>query len=179
MEWFGSSQPRKSHHNEVLIMTRKLIILLSLLLFGQLGCQKKSDLDVRLLGAAEAGDLFMVKSLLSQGVRIDRPEPRRFGWTPLHAAVFWNRTNVVQYLVDAGANVNLTNRTGETPLMMAITRGDDAIFTVQYLIDHGANLDATNEFGVSVFGYAQGKPPRPRVVEVLEAAREKRANRSR
>jgi len=44
--------------------------------------------------------LIIVASLLS---------PQR-GWTPLHAATYWNRTELVDILIKEGANVNAINQ---------------------------------------------------------------------
>jgi ankyrin repeat protein len=149
----------------------KLLIILSVLLLEVSGC-KKSDPGVRLLDAAESGDLVAVRSLIGQGVRINQPSRVKFGWTPLIGALFHNNTNIVQYLVESGADVNLPARNGETPLMFAISHGDDASQLVQYLLDHGANLDARDNAGLSAFDYVQSTPPSPRIVVILNAARE-------
>ena len=151
----------------------KVLIILSALILGVSGC-KKNDPGVGLLDAAENGDLVAVKSLIGQGVRINQPSPVKFGWTPLIGAVFHNNTNIVQYLVESGADVNLPARDGETPLMFAISHGDDAFLLVQYLLDHGANLDARDNAGLSAFDYAQSTPPRPRIVAILNATREEK-----
>jgi ankyrin repeat protein len=51
----------------------------------------------------------------------------------------------VRTAVEAGVGVNLTNKTGDTALHMAATRGLSAV--VQFLVDNGASLDAKNTKG--------------------------------
>lgn len=138
------------------------------------GC-RRSDPGVRLFDAAESGDLAAVRALVSQGAPINQQSPVKFGWTPLIGAVFHNNTNVVQFLVESGADVNVSDWNGETALMYALSRGDDALFVVQYLIDHGADIDAKDGAGVSAFEYARSSSCRPRIVDIFNAAREARA----
>lgn len=38
------------------------------------------------------------------------------GWTPLHWAAFCNRREIGEALIKAGANVNVKNNHGKTPL---------------------------------------------------------------
>lgn len=64
-------------------------------------------------------------------------------------AVLGNFTNeldndhmIVKSLLDIGADINLANFTGETPLFQATSRGD--IGTVKFLIDKGADINLGN-----------------------------------
>jgi ankyrin repeat protein len=50
---------------------------------------------------------------------------------------------VVQQLIDAGANLNATGSDGDTALIFAIRKGNDAI--VQRLIAAGANVKVFNK----------------------------------
>ena len=47
-----------------------------------------------------------------------------------------NYKDIVEYLVSHGANVNITNKYGETPLHIASENGNKNI--VEYLVSHGA-----------------------------------------
>jgi ankyrin repeat protein len=58
-----------------------------------------------------------MKDLLDLGVG----DPRWDGMTPLYGAIISNQPSIVQYLVDQGAQLDVKNRLGWTPLM--ITRG--------------------------------------------------------
>jgi ankyrin repeat protein len=126
---------------------------------------------VRIVGAAEQGDLEAVKALIKQGRSINERESKaKFGWTPLIAAIYQGHTNVVRYLLDAGADPNLGGKNGETPLMWATAKGDDNIEIVEALLSHGARVRLANSNGATALDYAASDPPTPKTIEVLRAA---------
>ena len=133
-----------------------------------------------LLDAAEEGDLPKVQALLKGGRAIDERDSRiKFGWTPLIAAIYQGNTNVVHYLIASGANVNLPDNSGETPLMWATARGDGGLDIVKDLISHGADVNAKDGMGASVVSYASSDPPKPMILEIVKAAiagQEKKTN---
>jgi ankyrin repeat protein len=53
---------------------------------------------------------------------------------------------------EAGADANMRNRFGWTPLMLAASQANTAIIRV--LLDAGADADARNDFGASPLAYA-------------------------
>ena len=130
-------------------------------------CQKP-DPNTSLLDAAEAGNLSGITNALGKGAKVNFSSPVKFGWTPLLAAVFHNNTNVIPYLIEtAGADVNLPSKDGETPLMMAVSRGDDAIGLINYLIDKGADSNRRDNSGQTVFELGKSTPAKPKVIELL------------
>lgn len=48
-------------------------------------------------------------------------------------------------MLEKGAEVNMENKWGETPLHAAASKG--IIDTVKYLLEHEADIDATNTYG--------------------------------
>ena len=122
------------------------------------------------LNAAEQGDLEKVKVLLKQGRSINERDPRvKFGWTPLIAAVYQRNTNVVHYLIESGADVNIPDSSGKTAIMWAM--GDDeSIDLVKFLIAHGADLSAKDKLGGTVLSYANSRPPKPKLLELVRTA---------
>lgn len=73
--------------------------------------------DYPMIGDAESTLMTYPKNmddLLNLGVG----DPRWDGMTALHGAVLSNQPSLVQYLVDQGAQIDIKNRLGWTPLMM-------------------------------------------------------------
>jgi ankyrin repeat protein len=142
------------------------LYLLSLALLS--GCSS----HMPVLDAAEQGDLPKLKALLKEGRSINEHNPRvKFGWTPLIAAIYQSNWNVAHYLIQSGADPNIPDTSGTTPLMWATTsRSGEAVDIVKDLIDHGADVFAKDKMGASVLSYASAQPPRPKILEVVKAA---------
>ena len=68
------------------------------------------------------------------------------GNTPLITAIWSNNIELVKYLVDRGANVDLQDYEGDTPLIMAVW-SDHWAELVPYLIDKGADKNKTDRHG--------------------------------
>jgi ankyrin repeat protein len=86
-----------------------------------------------LIRAADRGYAQIVERLLETKIAIDHVN--RLGWTALLEAIILGtgdqrHTDVVRLLVDAGADVNLADGQGVTPLAHARRRGFDAIATI-------------------------------------------------
>ena len=100
------------------------------------------------------GDLQAVQTLLQQnnGVAhqnnsiLNQREPP--GNTPLHIASMWHRLDVVQELIEHGADVNAKADDGWTPLHDAVDVQNFEI--VKYLLDHGANSYESDNNGHTV-----------------------------
>lgn len=125
------------------------------------GCSPRTPV----LNAAEEGDLKKVKLLLQQGRSIDERDPKvKFGWTPLMAAIYQGNTNVAHFLIAAGADLNITNNTGDTALTLSMVRGDEAFLLVDDLLAHGASVTP------QVVSHAASLPPKPRILEAVNKA---------
>jgi len=75
----------------------------------------------------------------------------------------------VQILIKYGANVNLANMSGETPLIRAVQVHD--INVVRELLDAGANPDRTdNVTGKSARDYARDEARYPQILKLLTDA---------
>eukprot|EP00607_Mallomonas_marina_P005949 CAMPEP_0182426634 /NCGR_PEP_ID=MMETSP1167-20130531/13146_1 /TAXON_ID=2988 /ORGANISM="Mallomonas Sp, Strain CCMP3275" /LENGTH=237 /DNA_ID=CAMNT_0024608223 /DNA_START=157 /DNA_END=870 /DNA_ORIENTATION=+ len=71
------------------------------------------------------------------------------GFTALMAAASGGRTETVEILVGAGANVDITDRNGVTALMCAVQRGH--IDVVDLLLEAGARTDLLDNEGCNVY----------------------------
>jgi ankyrin repeat protein len=154
---------------ELLVIFAVILVLVAVLL-PALSSAKRRAREIQLFGAAMTGDLATVKASVEEGVPINCTNEMHFGWTPLGGAIFHQQTNVICYLVEKGANVNVADQSGETPLMWLTSWGDEAVPMVRLLIEHGANLQAKDKHGATVLSYANSDPPKPQLVEVIEAA---------
>ena len=84
--------------------------------------------------------------LLSAGIPVDSPDI--LGMSALHYAVFVPRAcSIVKVLLRHKANVNLQDRFGASPLLMAIRKR--TIDVIPALLDAGGNLDVTDGEGSS------------------------------
>ena len=79
-----------------------------------------------LIAAAHLGHVEVVRLLIRAGAPLDHVN--NLGWTALIESIVLGdggprHTATLKALVDAGANVNLADRAGDTPLALARRRG--------------------------------------------------------
>lgn len=70
-----------------------------------------------LLVAAAHGLLAQVQNLLARGASVTFTDHN--GNTPLHVAIINKHKDVAIHLIHSGSNINLPNKLGQTPLMLA------------------------------------------------------------
>jgi ankyrin repeat protein len=116
----------------------------------QAGASTKGLESIQLIQAARTGDVDRVKSLLSAQVDLNLDLGDAIG-----SAAAAGHTEIVRILIQAGANVNLSDRSGFTPLASAAYAGYGAI--VNLLIDAGADIQASagGSHSYSALKYAQ------------------------
>lgn len=83
-----------------------------------------------LIAAAHLGHIEVVRTLIKAGAPLDHIN--NLGWTALIESIVLgdggtNHTAVLTALVDAGANVNIADRSGNTPLTLAKDHGYQAM----------------------------------------------------
>lgn len=69
--------------------------------------------------------------------------------TPLRAACYDGRMQIVRFLVENGADLEIANRHGHTSLMIACYRGHIQI--VKYLLERGASVNRKSIKGTAPF----------------------------
>lgn len=92
------------------------------------------------------GDLDNVKRLLDTGVSIELEHPLG-GSTPLIFACVFGHTDIVEYLIGKGADLNTCNRSGDTPIHIATFFCHTEI--IELLLTHDVTLNVKNDRGSS------------------------------
>lgn len=104
----------------------------------------KPEMDIHT--AVLTGNLEIVKQHIKAGTNINEPEPMS-GSTPLISAATFGKTDIAKVLIDAGADLTISNNDGTTPLHSA------AFFCrveiVQLLIEANADRTLRNNFGAT------------------------------
>jgi hypothetical protein len=81
-----------------------------------------------MFAAIAVGDLDAIRAFIEQRPEAidERMPPRYHGQTPLHFAITRNRLDIVDLLIDLGADIDAPDQNGQTPLEYALLRGDRA-----------------------------------------------------
>ena len=77
----------------------------------------------------------------------------KYGWTLLHITIRRDRRDMVNYLLEKGADIDKVDGVGWTPLMEAIM--DDKPELVKTLVDAGADKTIANQRGATAPMLAQ------------------------
>ena len=114
----------------------------------------KTDLDDRITPlscAAFLGRVHIVQLLLENPLLDMNQATEESGFTPLSAACAAGHFEVVRLLVENGADVNLANSLGQTPLIFCFTRMTETtnvyenkqicLKIAETLLEHGADID--------------------------------------
>ena len=99
-------------------------------------------------------NLELLKSYIQSGADVNHKIDRWGDGSQVSTLVIaseksWRRndTEIVEYLINAGADVNTKDEYGNTPLMFAAKTPDiykSRVKLIQQLIDHGADVNAKN-----------------------------------
>ena len=96
--------------------------------------------------AAEMGDVEMIKIILNQPKARINVKTLDMGSTPLMIAAGSDKIEAVNYLIERGADVGITNNNGFTALMIAAEVG--SVDCVQALLNsENCNINAQNHYG--------------------------------
>ena len=107
----------------------------------------------KLMAAAKEGNIHGIRESIASGVNIDL-KSSDFGMTALHYIANGGYVNCVDELVDnGGANMNLQDNWGQTPLMLAATRLA-SVEVAKALIDHGADIEMVDAQGRTALMWA-------------------------
>ncbi|XP_029969829.1 myotrophin [Salarias fasciatus] len=100
--------------------------------------------DEGLMWALKAGDMEEVRSKVLTSEDANRTLDSSSGRKPLHYAADFGQLEVLQFLIQMGADINATDSLGLTPLITACYEGHRD--SVKLLLEKGAKKDlkATN-----------------------------------
>jgi len=142
-----------------------------------LAVQMGEELIKNLISAAKNDNIEELKKqleLVKKDPNVDVNSANVLGETALHHASrhTWatpmNRTPTMYILVDAGANVNLADKEGETPLMVATQNGN--IPGIKYLLENEADVSAETNYGKCKTAMSMAvRDGRDDAVEILKA----------
>ena len=92
----------------------------------------------------------------------------KFGWTALHAACYFGRLDIVQYLIEEEqANPNEVNPNGWHSLIFSVM-GGNGFEVITYLLNLNlVNINYTDSSGKSALNYAESIYPGGKEVQVL------------
>ena len=102
-------------------MNERIILLICLILVA---CGN-GELEIKLIEASKSGDVSAVHNLLSQGGNVNCRDGQ--GNSPLHYAVKAKHTEIVQLLLEKGAEVQKKNKKNET--VLTIASSNDTVMT--------------------------------------------------
>lgn len=102
--------------------------------------------------AAAFGGADCVQALIDAGADVNQRGTALGGIAPIHACIFGRRNDVLALLLEAGADANIKQDGGFTPLMGAAQNGDQA--AVSLLLAHGADKDVATDEGKTARDYA-------------------------
>jgi ankyrin repeat protein len=105
------------------------------------------------------------------------PAQERPGDVALVQAIQQSDLEAVKRSIQAGANVNLADKSGTTPLMHAAIYSDAAC--IRLLLDKGADPNTANQAGATALMWSAGNPEKIRLLLAKDAAVNARANSGR
>ena len=101
-------------------------------------------------GAAGVGRLDVVKGYFNEGGGLKRKTTRKQVQSALQTACGWGRVNVIEFLLDKGADLTGHGGDGQTPLHCAAIDGQ--LDTIKFLLKLNVPLEVKNIYGGTVLG---------------------------
>ncbi|UKZ75097.1 hypothetical protein TrVFT333_002769 [Trichoderma virens FT-333] len=99
--------------------------------------------------ASAAGLEDLVSAILKQSDdNLAEPNPKVGNQTVLHIATYWGRKIITQLLLDSGADMNVQDDEGESPLQLSIRMGDPEI--VQLFLKRQKDISDDPKLGLSL-----------------------------
>ena len=120
--------------------------------------------------AAESGDAAAAQAAIDAGADVDATVCGGIGATPLHRAAWGRHLDVAMTLAAAGANVNLRQTGGASPLHIAMQNASGGgASIVDFLLSHNADVNAQEDDGATPLLSGLTASPASRNRESFEA----------
>ena len=140
----------------------KKSIKITVFILGVLACLG-SSFSQTIFEAAEKGDLEAVKKLIEADPSLVQAKTDA-GETALFPAAAGGHLEIVRFLLERGAPIDILNANRQNALLYAAFEGHKEIVTL--FLAKGANLSIKDRFGRTALHYA-AREGRPEVVEIL------------
>ncbi|MBQ3565300.1 MAG: ankyrin repeat domain-containing protein [Alphaproteobacteria bacterium] len=121
------------------VSTNNFILAELMLLIGADPTVKNAWGDTLLHMAAQKNSVEMVRLLLDF-LNINEKGNYEFDCTALYQAIYYGSLDVVRFLMEHGANVNIRDSHGTFPIIKAAERGYIGI--IELLLEHGADINS-------------------------------------
>ena len=133
-------------------LTNSLKMLMLVMVLSACGQSTESNSDsnkpkapkIDLHAVTISGNLDAVKQHIAAGSDLNVADPFG-GSSPLITAALFGKTEIAKALIDAGADINFTNKEGSTALITASFFGREDI--VKLLLEKGADKTIVNQYG--------------------------------
>jgi hypothetical protein len=124
----------KARYKQIIVLLISVVLFSSMILYSVFGA-------LPLIVAAKTGNTFVVKLLISLGADPNMKNDgitKKFGIEyPLEGAILSGRTDVTEYLIKHGADINAVNSLGSKPIHLAVSQNNKEM--VALLLARGAN----------------------------------------
>ncbi len=129
----------------------KKILITMFLLVSVVSCAGNIDI----FEATRDGNINKVEKAIKSGIDVDSKNPEDNA-SPLMMAVVNGYQDMVEILIELGADVNLQDQLGNTPLIYAAASsiGDDNDEVMKILVKSGADLEAKDNDGYTALFWA-------------------------
>jgi ankyrin repeat protein len=117
-------------------MSKRLLLSL-VYVFTLIGCTQPSEPTITLARAVQIGDIDQLERNIHWNADLNKPGPGRLA--PLHVAAKKGSLVITRILVKNGADLEVTDAQGHTPLLKALLARNTII--AEYLLKSGATLD--------------------------------------
>ena len=134
--------------------------------------QRKSMIarELELMNMAYVGDLEGIKKFIAEGINVNAAQYQ--GFTALYFAILRNDPKIISELMQAGANINVQDKNGNTPLMNVVSNFGNIPFVITgmltTILQFNPSLNLRNKEGKTVFDIAAEKDYKE-VLSILQA----------